>query len=146
MIVVVGGQARKVGKTRAVCDIVAATREARWIAIKVSPHEHGPTDRETDTDRYVAAGAAEALLVRKVPVLPTDRNVIIESNAALESVEPDLFVLVTDPAVPEWKESARRVIERADYVVNGAVPPQVLDRISELLRLCPPGSRPGQCG
>ena len=36
--------------------------------------------------------------------------------------------------------------ERADYVVNGAVPPEVLDRISELLRLCPPGSQPGQCG
>lgn len=143
MIVVVGGQARKVGKTRAVCDIIKATREARWIAIKVSPHEHGPSDRETDTDRYKAAGAVEATLVQQLPPLPANRNVIIESNSALDAVKPDLFIFVAEPQA-EWKESAHRVIDRADYVVDGFVTAEVIGRISELLQSCPHGSQPTQ--
>jgi hypothetical protein len=142
MIVVVGGQARKVGKTRAICDIIRATPEARWVAIKVSPHEHEPPGRITDTDRYLSAGAAEAFIVRELPPLPAGRNVVIESNAARDAVKPDLFVFVADPANEEWKESAVRVASRADYVVNEFVTREVLDRISELLSSsragCPP--------
>ena len=141
MIVVVGGQARKVGKTRAVCDIIKATREARWIAIKVSPHEHGPSDRETDTDRYVAAGADEATLVQQLPPLSPHRNVIIESNSALGSIEPDLFIFVAD-AQAEWKESAQRVIDHADYVVDRFVTAEVIQRINGLLQSSPHGSPP----
>jgi len=146
MIVLVGGQTRKVGKTRAVCDIIAATREARWIAVKVSPHAHAPVDRETDTDRYLAAGAADAMIVRELPVLPADRNLIIESNSASDKVKPDVFVFLADPLQSEWKESARRVIARADYVVKGLVTPPVIARISELLRSSQPGSPLGQSG
>lgn len=132
MIVVVGGQARKVGKTRAVCDIIAATREARWLAVKVSPHSHEVTDRETDTDRYLAAGAEAAVLVDEVPELPADRNVILESNAAAEVVAADLFVFVAD-AGAEWKESARRVVGRADLVVEGQVTAEVVARVRAML-------------
>jgi Molybdopterin-guanine dinucleotide biosynthesis protein len=41
VIVVVGGQSRKVGKTTVVCEILRATPERGWIAIKISPHAHG---------------------------------------------------------------------------------------------------------
>ena len=142
MIVVVGGQARKAGKTRAVCDIIRATPEARWVAIKVSPHEHAPSDRVTDTDRYLSAGAAETSIVRELPTLPKGRNIIIESNSVLDVLTPELFVFVADAANEEWKESALRVAGRADYVVNEFVTREVLDRISELLSSsragCPP--------
>lgn len=133
MIVVVGGQARKVGKTRAMCDIIAATPGARWVAIKISPHEHGPPDRPADTDRYLAAGAVEASLVRELPRLPPERNVIIESNSVLDVLTPDLFVFVTDESNPEWKDSARKVIARADYVVNAEVPSEAISRIRDEL-------------
>lgn len=132
MILVVGGQARKVGKTRAVCDIITATREARWLAVKVSPHLHEVADRETDTDRYLAAGAESAVLVDEVPELPAGRNVILESNAAAEVVAADLIVFVAE-AGAEWKESARRVVGRADFVVEGWVTREVVARIREML-------------
>lgn len=132
MIVVVGGQARKVGKTRAVCDIIAATREARWLAVKVSSHSHEASDRETDTDRYLAAGAESAVLAEEVPELPAGRNVILESNAAVEVVAADLFVFVAE-AGAEWKESARRVVDRADVVVESRVTAEVVARVRGML-------------
>ena len=142
MILVVGGQARKVGKTRAVCDIIRATSEAKWVAIKVSPHHHAPSSRAAGTDRYLNAGAAEASIVRELPPLPEGRNIVIESNSVVDLVKPDLFLFVTDASKEEWKESALRVAGRADYVVNEFVTPEVLDRISELLSSSRAGCRP----
>ena len=133
MIVVVGGQARKVGKTRAVCEIIAATRHARWMAVKLSPHDHTEASGNTDTNRYLQAGAAEATLGQNLPALPPDRNVIIESNAVLALLQPDLFIFVTDGNQSDWKDSARRVIDRADYVITGSVGAEVLARIAALL-------------
>ena len=40
-VVVVAGQARKVGKTSVVCELIAAMLEREWVAIKVSSHGHG---------------------------------------------------------------------------------------------------------
>jgi hypothetical protein len=132
VIVVVGGQARKAGKTQAVCDIIAATREARWTAVKISPHEHRPTGGG-DTQRYLDAGAAAALLVAAADPLPSAENLIIESNSVLEVLRPDLFVFVADTDQHEWKESARRVFDRADIVVRGRVTEEVLRRVREAL-------------
>ena len=127
------------------CDIIRATPQAGWVAIKVSPHEHEPSDRVTDTQRYLSAGAAQASIVRELPPLPEDRNIVIESNSVLDVVTPDLFVFVADAANEEWKESALRVAGRADFVVNEFVTREVLDRISELLSSsrggCPPYPR-----
>jgi hypothetical protein len=87
-IVVIGGHSRNIGKTSVVCGVIAALREARWTAIKITQFGHGicsangePCDCETadhaiaiteereadsgtDTSRYLAAGAVRSLWVR----------------------------------------------------------------------------------
>lgn len=136
MIVVVGGQARDVGKTRAVCDIIAATPEASWVAIKITPHDHEISSTgDADTDRYLRAGASEAHLLKSASQieLPRANNLIIESNSVLEQIDPDLFVFVADSTAAEWKESGRRWLWRADTVIEGKVPAEVIDRIRRLL-------------
>lgn len=135
MIVVVGGQARKVGKTKAVCDIIGATKSVGWVAAKLTAHTHETPGGSgtTDTDRYLVAGAREALLLPSAADLPAATNLIIESNAAVEHLTPDLFVFVTDDRSPEWKDSARRVFNRADIVVNREIPPDTLRQIAARL-------------
>ncbi len=132
MIVVVGGQSRKCGKTRAVCDIISATRDARWTAVKITSHQHDPKPRG-DTERYLEAGADCALLLESVADLPQAPCLIIESNAAAEALKPDFFVFVTDPDIPEWKESALRVLPRAHAVVERTVNDDIIRRVRSAL-------------
>jgi hypothetical protein len=87
-IVVIGGHSRNIGKTSAVCALIAAMPELRWTAIKITQFGHGvcsangePCDCETadhtiaiseererssgtDSSRYLAAGAVRSLWVR----------------------------------------------------------------------------------
>jgi hypothetical protein len=137
VIVVVGGQSRNVGKTRAVCDIISATPEASWVAVKVTAHAHAVNlDRGSDTDRYLAAGAVEAhLLTGRPPVqLPDGRNLIIESNSILDQLTPDLFFLVVDPSVPDWKPSALRCRRKANAIeVPGYLQPEHLELVRSRL-------------
>jgi hypothetical protein len=137
VIIVVGGQSRKVGKTRAVCDIISGTQHAGWIAIKITPHAHAPDrDRDTDTDRYLAAGAAEAhLLTGRPPIqLPAGGNRIIESNSILDQLTPDLFFLIEDPSDPDWKPSALPLRGRPGTIeVPGAIQPEHLQLVRSLL-------------
>lgn len=146
MIVLVGGQASKVGKTTAVCAIIDATREARWTAVKITPHAHGedltaPVIREeiapgttTDTARYLQAGAVKAFWIRAraadlADVVPREGNVIVESNALAAVLVPDLFLFITAPGA-EWKDSSL-CIEKADYVLEAVTPP-LIERIRRL--------------
>ncbi len=53
-IVIIGGQARNVGKTSVVCALIAAMPERRWTAVKITQFGHGvcsangePCDCET---------------------------------------------------------------------------------------------------
>jgi hypothetical protein len=83
----------------------------------------------TDSSRYLAAGAAKSFWVRTrqgqlseaMPHLRKEldrtRNNILESNSVLRFLKPDLYVAVLDPAVADFKESARRYLDRADAVV-----------------------------
>lgn len=83
----------------------------------------------TDTSRFLAAGAARSLWVRTrigmlaeaMPrirqELATAANAILESNSVLDFIEPDLYLTVLDPAVADWKDSARRLLARADAVL-----------------------------
>jgi molybdopterin-guanine dinucleotide biosynthesis protein len=87
-IVVIGGHSRNIGKTSVVCAVIAALRQARWTAIKITQSERGEylangescdtgtadhtmaiseeldTIPGTDSSRYLAAGAARSLWVR----------------------------------------------------------------------------------
>ena len=132
MILVVGGSGRKVGKTTVACEIIAATREANWTAIKITPHAH-ERSVHGDTERYVEAGAATAVLVggNEALELPGG-NTLIESNSILDLIEPDLLVFVDGGG--EWKCSASRAAGKAQYVVNGHATPELIERVQELIR------------
>lgn len=144
-IVVIGGQARKVGKTSVVCGLIAALRDREWTAVKVSQHAHdleaGETGREwtiseerdqsggSDTSRFLLAGAARALWLRTnpgqlggaIPALQSELrsagNVIMESNSVVRFIRPDVYLVVLDPANPDVKESVREFFESADAVI-----------------------------
>src|SRR5881392_1714032 len=87
-IVVIGGHSRSVGKTSVVAGLIAALPEFNWTAMKITQYGHGicsangePCDcvtddhtraiteehdrsGETDTSRFLVAGAQRSLWVR----------------------------------------------------------------------------------
>ena len=83
----------------------------------------------TDSSRYLAAGAVRSLWVRTrqgqlaeaMPrirkELATAENAIIESNSILRFLKPDLFISVLDADTADFKESAKRYLDRADAIV-----------------------------
>lgn len=137
MMVLVGGQRRKVGKTTAVCQIIAAIPEANWMAYKVTPHHHAAdSSRNPDSDRYLRAGAISAELIEgSMPHLPTHENTIIESNSAIEYCEPDVVLYIGDPNNADVKSSAAAVERRAQFRIDAGtdVPSEMLDVIRRKL-------------
>jgi molybdopterin-guanine dinucleotide biosynthesis protein len=95
----------------------------------------------TDTSRFLAAGAARSVWVRTrigmlaeaMPriekELAASENAILESNSILEFLRPDLYLTVLDPAVADFKDSARRFLPLADAVLllSPGVPPSGID-------------------
>jgi hypothetical protein len=152
-IVVIGGHSRSVGKTSVVTGLIAGLREFDWTAVKITQYGHGvcsangeacdcatddhswaiseEKDRsgESDTSRFLLAGASRALWVRTeqgrlaeaMPALrkriELARNVIVESNSVLKFIRPDLYVTVLDPATEDFKQSAQEFMDRADAVI-----------------------------
>ena len=152
-IIVIGGHSRSVGKTSVVAGLISALREFHWTAVKITQYGHGvcsangaPCDcatgdhswaiseehdrsGESDTSRYLLAGAARALWVRTeqgrlAEAMPTLRqklegleNVIIESNSVLKFLRPELYLTVLDPNTDDFKNSAREFLDRADAVI-----------------------------
>ena len=146
-IVVIGGQAKDVGKTGVVCALISALPERRWTAIKISS-AHGGSERRaaavarvmaiaeerdpttgTDSSRYLAAGAARAFWVRTAQgqlaqampgigaAMAAAENVILESNSILGWLQPDLYATVLDPRIAAFKASALRYLDRADAIL-----------------------------
>ena len=152
-IVVVGGHSRNVGKTSVVAGLISALPEFHWTALKITQYGHGicsadgapcdcatadhgwaileETDRsgESDTSRFLVAGAQRALWVRTqqgrlAEAMPTLRskiagaqNVIIESNSVVRFLRPDLYLIVLDPQQEDFKSSAREFMDHADAVI-----------------------------
>jgi len=152
-LVVVGGHSRSVGKTSVVAGLIAALREFEWTAVKITQYGHGvcsangePCDcstgdhswaiseerdrsGESDTSRFLIAGAARSLWVRTeqgslAEAMPSlrqrlqpARNAIIESNSVLKFLRPDLYLTVLDPTTADFKNSAREFLDRADAVI-----------------------------
>jgi hypothetical protein len=91
----------------------------------------------TDSGRYLAAGAVRSFWVRTrqgqlAEAMPRIRkeleraeNAVIESNSILRFLRPNVYLSVLDPAVADFKDSARRYLDRADAVL---VPEGVLGR------------------
>lgn len=147
-LIVVGGQAKNVGKTTLLLNIIAAFRELRWNAVKITNHPHEPPGcelraesaswsiweqvsitGESDTRRFVQAGAQSAWLIRAEDNaleeayaalrknVPADNNLIVESNRIGSLLHPDLFLLMVDAGQPEFKSSAWQRLERIDAIV-----------------------------
>lgn len=131
------------GKTALVCGVIAALPEFAWTVVKITGHDYEPdgdagvsdqivweetsAGTETDTARYLAAGARRALLVTRcgpgVPIdeirmaLGDDRNIIFESNRIVDVVKPDVCLALTDDA-REMKASFARLLRVTDAVVT----------------------------
>jgi hypothetical protein len=157
-IVVIGGHSRSVGKTSVVAGLISALPEFDWTAVKITQYGHGicsangeacdcatgdhswaiseERDRsgESDTSRFLVAGAAHALWVRTeqgrlAEAMPTlrrrlegARNVVIESNSILKFLRPDLYLTVLDPSTADFKNSARELLDRADAAILHEAP------------------------
>jgi len=151
--IVIGGHSRSVGKTSVVAGLISALREFDWTAVKITQYGHGVCSAngeacdcatgdhswaiseernrsgDSDTSRFLVAGAARALWVRTeqgrlAEAMPTLRdrlkdaaNVIIESNSVMKFLRPDLYVTVLAPAMADFKNSAREFLDRADAVI-----------------------------
>lgn len=146
MILVVGGNARGVGKTTLVCHLIRLLPEWPWTAVKVSGHPHGsppsPTPRPTPrasqpraTERFLQAGAAAAHLLRDTAadralledLAGSDRPLVIESNRAVEWVRFDAYLFVLDPGAADPKPPERCFLARATWVLPPRTdPPEVL--------------------
>ena len=148
-IIVVGGSSRGAGKTALICGLIAALPEFRWIAVKITTHDHGHAGsifeetlpgEETDTARYLAAGAARAFLATPAPRLHTDEpdltavldelwprfgrgtHFIFESNSVVHHVSPNVCLMVhaiskRELPLPARKPSFFAALQHADALV-----------------------------
>lgn len=94
-------------------------------------------DSGKDSARFLAAGARRSFWLRTkqgylaegLPLLrdmvreacladsAIPLNLIIETNSLLQFLKPSLYLAVLDPSVPDFKESARLVLDRADAYI-----------------------------
>jgi molybdopterin-guanine dinucleotide biosynthesis protein len=105
-------------------------------------HEETELGPGTDTSRFLAAGASRALwletkenrLSEALPALAVElaraQYVIIESDALMKFWKASLFLMVLDPANPDFKSSARANLPLADafvlrspFALSGATDP-----------------------
>jgi hypothetical protein len=152
-LIVIGGHSRSVGKTSVIAGLISALPEYNWTALKITQYGHGvcsmngeachcatedhtwaiseEKDRsgESDTSRFLVAGATRALWVRTeqgrlAEAIPTIRrrlaeskNAILESNSILKFVRPDIYLTVLDPGTEDFKKSAQEFLDLADAVI-----------------------------
>jgi len=153
-IVVIGGHSRSVGKTSVVAGLITALPEFNWTALKITQFGHGvcsadgkPCDCDTgddhfralsdekdlsgesDTSRFLVAGAKRSLWVRtrqgRLGEAMADierkiagaENVIMESNSVIGFLQPDLYLSVLDAETEDFKDSAREFLHLADAVI-----------------------------
>ena len=152
-LIVVGGHSRSVGKTSVVAGLIAALPEFHWTAMKITQYGHGicsangklcdcatddhswavteERDRsgESDSSRFLVAGAARSLWVRTrqgmlAEAMPRVRkelavadNAILESNSVMRFLRPDLYLTVLDASTADFKASAQQFLDRADAVI-----------------------------
>ena len=98
--------------------------------------ERNPKGRG-DTCRFLAAGAKRSVWVRTkqgmlneaMPhlrgILEKQQNTIIESNSIVEFIDPDLYVVVLDYSVKDFKVSSKKFLARADACILIRGPAQI---------------------
>jgi molybdopterin-guanine dinucleotide biosynthesis protein len=122
------------------CDCALNESEHSWSLDEESDHSG-----KSDTSRFLAAGAKRVLWVRTkqgmlAEAMPALRvaleaaeNVILESNSVLRFLRPDVYFSVLDFENPDFKDSAREFLDRADGIILHAKPANATpkwDRVS----------------
>jgi hypothetical protein len=104
------------------CD--CATDDHSWALT-----EERDRSGESDSSRFLVSGAARSLWLRTrqgmlAEAMPRLRqelagaeNAILESNAVMRFLRPDLYITVLDGATADFKTSAQEFLDRADAVV-----------------------------
>jgi len=99
----------------------------------------------SDSGRFLASGALHAFWIRTAVgnlgdalprlkrVIEAADNVIIESNSLLQFVRPDLYIMVVDGAVADFKPSSRRFLDRADVLAPTSNAPLIWPGVSSAL-------------
>lgn len=156
VLIAVGGHSRRVGKTSMMEAILRSTPRMEWHAYKISRHRHGgeagPAGdvRMEQTERYLAAGAATARLLRLTDeafgtgvrelelLLRAGRNVVVESNRTGAYLAADVTLFVIDPGNADWKASSAACLGRADALVFSGtgpwpvpMPPRAVFRLAQ---------------
>lgn len=110
-------------------------------------YEETNRDGASDTSRFLAAGAAhsywmqmqseqsEDALQLLLPIIHSNPFVMIESNQILQLIQPDLFIMVLRYDVGEFKDSARRILQRANaaLIVGSDATPPPWEGINDIL-------------
>ncbi len=100
--------------------------------------EEGDRSGRTDTSRFLVAGAKRSFWIRTkqgmlFEAMPAIREIlgsgssfVIESNSILRFMKPDLYLVVLDLAQSDFKDSARRYLDRAGacLLVNSDAKPE----------------------
>lgn len=117
------------------CECALNQHEHSW-----SLDEEFDRSGKSDTSRFLVAGAERVLWVRTkvgmlaeaMPALRKEltaaRNVILESNSVLRFLRPDLYLSVLDFENPDFKDSAREFLDRADAILLHAAAPGPVPR------------------
>jgi len=137
-----------------VAGLIAALPEFNWTALKITQFGHGicsadgkpcdcatmddhfkaisdekDTTGESDTSRFLVAGATRSIWVRTQQgrlgeAMPDIQrriggaeNVIMESNSIMGFLRPDLYISVLDADQADFKVSANEFLDRADAVI-----------------------------
>jgi molybdopterin-guanine dinucleotide biosynthesis protein len=136
VIIGVGGACSGAGKTSFICEILQ--RLEGWGAIKYTktPFYSSVTDdvmilsREgKDTRRFLDSGAAKVVWIQSpYPELPESlslaigmlsqvKGILVEGNSAVEAINPDIVIFISGGSPKNRKESAQRILEKADIVL-----------------------------
>jgi hypothetical protein len=148
-IIVVGGGGPGAGKTALICGLIRALPEIGWTAVKVTSDAHNKpapiweetaAGEESDTGRYLAAGARRSFLVTAsdgelgdvVKQVLNEHSsapaIIFESNRVLCHLRPDLCLAAATnlhgsrlPSFALVEEHMDALVEVAghDHVIEG---------------------------
>ena len=95
----------------------------------VTVSEENGASPSSDSGRFLAAGAARAFWIRTLAeelneampeihrIIAASGNTIIESNSILQFLRPDLYAMVLNGSIPDFKASSLRLLDRANALV-----------------------------
>jgi molybdopterin-guanine dinucleotide biosynthesis protein len=162
-VMVVGGQARNVGKTSLIASLLRRFAHLNWTAVKVTSHHHEPKDcvqiaggrgwtawkqlpssQPSDTVRYLEAGATTALLLQADDIALPDAAsflrsefmndyLVIESTRIAEYFQPECFVMILAGTSADVKHFDPERLSRVDAFVT-STPQQQAPSTAEHLK------------